>query len=163
MTAPLPEGDPSLALGTSTMTLIELIAAYAGVAANQFPIKPRAVPAEEQSWWDWLMTPSDSASSRTHADIERMLRAAINRGTGEAEELPVANFGKTGTTQDYRDALFVGYAGWSEGQLQDDIRFGSWILFAGFRQQARFSATCRTVDGSVLRAANFHSCSNVWR
>ena len=119
VTAPLPEGDPSLALGTSTMTLIELTAAYAGVAANQFPIKPRAVPAEEQSWWDWLMTPSDSASSRTHADIERMLRAAINRGTGEAAELPVANFGKTGTTQNYRDALFVGYAG--------DLVVGVWI------------------------------------
>ena len=119
VTAPLPEGDPSLALGTSTMTLIELTAAYAGVAANQFPVKPRAVPAEEQSWWDWLMTPSDSASSRTHADIERMLRAAINRGTGEAAELPVANFGKTGTTQNYRDALFVGYAG--------DLVVGVWI------------------------------------
>jgi penicillin-binding protein 1A len=33
--------------------------------------------------------------------------------------LPIANFGKTGTTQDYRDALFVGYAG--------DLVVGVWI------------------------------------
>ncbi len=39
-----------------------------------------------------------------------MLRAAVNRGTGRAARLPVANFGKTGTSQDSRDALFVGYA-----------------------------------------------------
>lgn len=113
------EGDPSLALGTSTMTLMELTSAYAGVAANQFPVRPRPFPEEEQGWWEWLTTPVDSASKRTHEDIERMLRAAINRGTGQAAELPIANFGKTGTTQNYRDALFVGYAG--------DLVVGVWV------------------------------------
>jgi penicillin-binding protein 1A len=48
-----------------------------------------------------------------------MLRAAINRGTGRGASLPIANYGKTGTTQDYRDALFVGYAG--------DLVVGVWI------------------------------------
>jgi len=48
-----------------------------------------------------------------------MLRAAINRGTGRNAVLPIANYGKTGTTQDYRDALFVGYAG--------DLVVGVWI------------------------------------
>jgi penicillin-binding protein 1A len=115
----MPEGDPSLALGTSSMTLLELTAAYAGVAANRFPIRPHAFPQEEQGWWEWMTTREDSLSSRTHEDIERMLRAAINRGTGEAAELPVANYGKTGTTQNYRDALFVGYAG--------DLVVGVWV------------------------------------
>ncbi|WP_252260387.1 transglycosylase domain-containing protein [Erythrobacter aurantius] len=119
VTSDMTKGDPSLALGTSTMTLLELTAAYAGVAANRFPVKPRAFPQEEQSWWEWLTTPVDSASARTHENIERMLRAAINRGTGEAAELPIANFGKTGTTQNYRDALFVGYAG--------DLVVGVWV------------------------------------
>ncbi len=119
VTSPLPEGDPSLALGTSTMTLLELTAAYAGVAANQYPVRPRAFTQEEQGWWEWFTTPADSASARTHEDIEQLLRAAINRGTGKAAELPIANFGKTGTTQNYRDALFVGYAG--------DLVVGVWI------------------------------------
>ena len=57
----------------------------------------------------WIWGP-DHFSSRVHDDIEQMLRAAVNRGTGRAARLPQANFGKTGTSQDSRDALFVGYA-----------------------------------------------------
>jgi penicillin-binding protein 1A len=119
VTSAMPEGDPSLALGTSTMTLLELTSAYAGVAANKFPVRPYAFAQEEEGWWEWLTTPSDSASERTHENMEQMLRAAINRGTGEAAELPIANYGKTGTTQNYRDALFVGYAG--------DLVVGVWV------------------------------------
>jgi penicillin-binding protein 1A len=58
-------------------------------------------------------------SSGEHEDLEEMLRAAINLGTGRGASLPIANYGKTGTTQDYRDALFVGYAG--------DLVVGVWI------------------------------------
>jgi penicillin-binding protein 1A len=111
--SPLAEGDPSLALGTSTTTLLELTAAYAGVAANDYPVRPRAFATPEQGWlaraWEW--TNKESLSGRVHDDIEQMLRAAINRGTGRAASLSIANYGKTGTSQDNRDALFVGYAG----------------------------------------------------
>lgn len=119
ITAPMAEGDPSLALGTSAMTLMELTAAYAGIAANEFPVEPHAFARGEQGWWEWLTTRSDSFGGGTHEDIEKMLRAAINRGTGRNAVLPIANFGKTGTTQDYRDALFVGYAG--------DLVVGVWV------------------------------------
>ncbi|MEE4155504.1 MAG: transglycosylase domain-containing protein [Erythrobacter sp.] len=115
----LAEGDPSLALGTSSMTLLELTAAYAGVAANEFPVRPRAFEDEEQSWFEWLTTRRDSFSGRVHEDIEEMLRASINRGTGRAAMLPIANYGKTGTSQDSRDAVFVGYAG--------DLIVGVWV------------------------------------
>ena len=111
VTAPLAEGDPSLALGTSTMTLLELTAAYAGVAGNSFPVKPTAFPLGEPGWTDWFFDGKDSLSGSTHAAIEEMLRRAINGGTGRAAMLSIPNFGKTGTTQDHRDALFVGYAG----------------------------------------------------
>ncbi|MET4131501.1 penicillin-binding protein 1A [Porphyrobacter sp. MBR-155] len=119
ITAPMAEGDPSLALGTSVMTLMELTAAYAGIAANEFPVEPHAFPRGTRTWWEWLTTRKDSLSSRTHKDLETMLRAAINRGTGRNAVLPIANYGKTGTSQDYRDALFVGYAG--------DLVVGVWI------------------------------------
>ncbi len=111
VTAPMAEGDPSLALGTSAMTLLELTSAYAGIAANEFPVRATPLAKPEESWWDWLTTRKRSLPRGVHSDLEAMLRAAINRGTGRAAVLPVANFGKTGTTQDYRDALFVGYAG----------------------------------------------------
>lgn len=110
VTAPMAEGDPSLALGTSSMTLLELTAAYAAVAANSYPVKPHAFEAEEMGWFERLFRGPDSFGSKEHAAIEQMLRAAVNRGTGRAARLPQANFGKTGTSQDNRDALFVGYA-----------------------------------------------------
>jgi penicillin-binding protein 1A len=43
--------------------------------------------------------------------MRTLLAASIRQGTGIAANLPVEAFGKTGTTQDNRDALFVGYAG----------------------------------------------------
>ncbi|MFN6935464.1 MAG: transglycosylase domain-containing protein, partial [Tsuneonella sp.] len=121
VTSPLAKGDPSLALGTSTMTLLELTSAYAGIAGNDFPVAPRAFAEPEKGWltqaWDW--SKRERLSGRTHREIESMLRAAINRGTGRAASLSVPNFGKTGTSQDYRDALFVGYAG--------DLVVGVWV------------------------------------
>ncbi|MFC4256429.1 transglycosylase domain-containing protein [Croceibacterium xixiisoli] len=111
--------DPSLALGTSTMTLMELTAAYAGIAGNSFPVVPRAFKAPEAGWFDWLWGDQSSLSSREHEAMETLLRSAVNKGTGRAAILTGPNFGKTGTTQDSRDALFVGYAG--------DLVVGVWI------------------------------------
>ncbi|ALE15861.1 Multimodular transpeptidase-transglycosylase [Altererythrobacter epoxidivorans] len=119
VTSPLPSGDPSLALGTSTMTLLELTSAYAGIAGNTFPVKAHAFPQGERGWFDWLTSGEKSLSSRKHQYVEQLLRASINKGTGRAAMLSVPNFGKTGTTQDNRDALFVGYAG--------DLVVGVWI------------------------------------
>ena len=110
VTSPLAQGDPSLALGTSTMTLLELTAAYAAVAANSYPVTPHAFEEDEKGWFENLIWGPSRFGSSEHEDIETLLRAAVNRGTGRAARLPQANFGKTGTTQDNRDALFVGYA-----------------------------------------------------
>ena len=108
---PLAKGDPSLPLGTSTMNLLELTAAYAGVAGNQFPVHPHAIAEPDKSFWQRLLNGPKSLSTRTHDSMQDMLRQVVNSGTGRAASLPIANYGKTGTTQDNRDALFVGYAG----------------------------------------------------
>lgn len=119
VTSPLPAGDPSLALGTSTMTLVELTAAYAGIAVNEFPSRPRAFAEGEQGWFSWLWDGKESLSGHKHEQMEHLLRGAINNGTGRGAMLNGPNYGKTGTTQDNRDALFVGYAG--------DLVVGVWI------------------------------------
>ena len=119
ITSKLAAGDSSLALGTSSVTLLELTAAYAGIAANTYPIKPHAFEEAEDGWLDWFFDGERSLSSGDHKDMEQMLRRAINKGTGRAAVLRIPNFGKTGTSQNNRDALFVGYAG--------DLVVGVWV------------------------------------
>lgn len=116
---PFADGDPSLALGSASATLIEMTAAFAGIAGNSWPVAPHGFQREEQGWLAWLVDGPDRYSARVHEQMQDMLRAAVNRGTGRAARLSVANFGKTGTSQDNRDALFIGYAG--------DLVVGVWI------------------------------------
>ncbi len=119
VTAPFTEGDPSLALGTSGMTLLELTGAYAAVAANRYPVRAHALPEEEQGWLAQLISGPSRFPERVHSDIEAMLKQTVDTGTGRGAAFGRAAFGKTGTSQDSRDALFVGYAG--------DLVVGVWI------------------------------------
>ena len=119
VSSPLARGDPSLALGTSGMTLLELTAAYAGIAGAHNPVAPTAFKAPEADWLDWLMGRRHSVSSGEREAMAGMLRRAVERGTGRAARLGMPAFGKTGTTQDHRDALFVGFAG--------ELVVGVWV------------------------------------
>jgi len=110
VTAPLTE-DLSLALGTSEIPLIELAEAYAAVAAGAYPVLAHGLPPEEQGWFERLMARQRSFDDDELAMIRDLLSSAANRGTGSAAALRTSTFGKTGTTQDSRDAIFVGYAG----------------------------------------------------
>ncbi|MBK7161145.1 MAG: PBP1A family penicillin-binding protein [Sphingomonadales bacterium] len=111
--------DASLALGSSGMTLIELTSAYAGVAGNKWPVEPRAFVAEEEGWFGWLLSAQRSFSTAHHKALLELLGATVNQGTGRAARLAIPAYGKTGTSQDYRDALFIGFAG--------DLVVGVWI------------------------------------
>jgi penicillin-binding protein 1A len=111
--------DPSMSLGSSGLTLMELTAAYAGVAANSYPVVPRAFVAEEQSWYEWMFSGERSFDGRTHDNLLSLLAATISDGTGRAARLAIPAYGKTGTSQDSRDALFIGFAG--------DLVVGVWI------------------------------------
>ena len=111
--------DASLALGSSGMTLIELTSAYAGVAGNKWPVEPRAFVAEEEGWFGWLLSAQRSFSNAHHKALLELLGATVNQGTGSAARLSIPAYGKTGTSQDYRDALFIGFAG--------DLVVGIWI------------------------------------
>ncbi len=111
--------DPSLALGSSGVTLIELTAAYAGIAANNWPVAPRAFKAEQQGWIEWLFSGERSFDGRTHKMLLELLGGVVTDGTGRAARLAIPAYGKTGTSQDNRDALFIGFAG--------DLVVGVWI------------------------------------
>ncbi|MDF0544383.1 PBP1A family penicillin-binding protein [Sphingobium sp. H39-3-25] len=101
----------SSALGTSEVTLLELTQAYAAIAAGAYPVAAHGLPPEERGWFEQLM---DRQRHFSHDELEKirdLLSSAANRGTGSAAALRTSTFGKTGTTQDNRDAIFVGYAG----------------------------------------------------
>ncbi|WP_336972792.1 transglycosylase domain-containing protein [Sphingobium aromaticiconvertens] len=110
VTAPLTE-DLSLALGTSEIPLIELAEAYASVAAGAYPVMAHGLPPEERGWFEKLMDRQRRFGEDQLGMIRDLLSSAANRGTGSAAALRTSTFGKTGTTQDSRDAIFVGYAG----------------------------------------------------
>ncbi len=107
--------DLSLALGTSEMTLLELTAAYAAFAdggkySTPYGISKVVGPTGEILW---KARPEQRiAMSRNGAAIiNNMMEAVILEGTGRsARDLPGPLAGKTGTTNDFKDALFVGYS-----------------------------------------------------
>ncbi|MBB5685332.1 PBP1A family penicillin-binding protein [Sphingobium boeckii] len=117
ITSPL-EDNLSVALGTSGVTLLELTSAYASVANEAYPVKAHGLPAGNSSWYDSLWDRQSGYGSRTLDDLRTLLAASVN-GTGRAAALNSKTYGKTGTTQDSRDGLFVGYAG--------DLVTGVWV------------------------------------
>jgi len=112
--------NPSLALGTSGVTLLELTSAYAAVAAGAYPVQPKGLEDEEKPWWQRMWNKATGASGDPAFDeLREMLGAVVTQGTGRGAALAVPAFGKTGTTQDSRDALFIGFA--------QDLVVGVWV------------------------------------
>ncbi|HEX9966156.1 MAG TPA: transglycosylase domain-containing protein [Allosphingosinicella sp.] len=113
--------NPSLALGTSGVTLLELTSAYAAVAAGAFPVRPKGLEDEQKPWWQrmWNQARPGTSGDPAFDDLRDMLGAVVSQGTGRGAALAVPAFGKTGTTQDSRDALFIGFA--------QDLVVGVWV------------------------------------
>jgi penicillin-binding protein 1A len=112
--------SPSMPLGTSGVTLTELTAAYAAVAGGHQPVRARGLDAEpDRSLGERLGMSGGKLDARVREDMLDLLWQAANAGTGRAAALATPTFGKTGTTQDHRDAVFVGFAG--------DLVTGVWV------------------------------------
>lgn len=97
--------DATITLGTYEVTLLELTAAYAALAAGAAPVIPHGLPAMRTT------APSVPLDPQRRAMMLDLMWGVVDHGTGRAARLNVPAFGKTGTTQGYRDALFVGMAG----------------------------------------------------
>jgi len=138
------QANPSLALGTSDVTPLELTAAYATFASGGLRVTPYFVTSVEDNAHHLLYQRQPASEPRVIAtnvdrDLTMMLYGVITQGTGRSAALPGREAaGKTGTTQDYRDAWFVGFT--------PDYVTGVWVGNDN-------NAPMRNVTGGTLPAA----------
>jgi penicillin-binding protein 1A len=109
------EPNASIALGTSSISMLELVSAYVPFANGGFSARPHIIKtvkdAQGNAVYDIGRTNWGRVIDPQHvADMNDMLTATILYGTGNQGNLdPHPAAGKTGTGQDYRDAWFIGY------------------------------------------------------
>ncbi len=113
----------SIALGTSEVTMLEMITAFSPFAKGGIRIEPRAI-IEVHSPENTILEKNNSQERRVIekevADtITYVLKQVIQRGTATRANIGKPAAGKTGTTSDFRDAWFVGYT--------PDIICATWV------------------------------------
>ncbi|TYO60987.1 penicillin-binding protein 1A [Bradyrhizobium hipponense] len=109
------EPNASIALGTSEVSVVELVGAYAPFANGGFGVAPHVVRRIKTLDGKLLyMRQADEHNQviepRMVGMMNTMMRETLISGTAKKAEIPGwPAAGKTGTSQDYRDAWFIGY------------------------------------------------------
>jgi penicillin-binding protein 1A len=116
--------DASLALGTNEVNLLELTSAYAPFANGGNGVLAYGIVEIRDTAGKLVYRRSGSGPGPVVAPelvglMNDMLAGVIARGTGRSAALPRPAAGKTGTTQEYRDAWFIGYTA--------DLVAGVWL------------------------------------
>ena len=121
--------DGSLALGTGEVTLIDLAAGYGALVNGGRRITPygmQRVEAEGRQVAAPRTEPAQVVSSAAAERMRNMMISVVRSGTGRAAAVPgLVTGGKTGTTQDYRDAWFVGFVQLPSGPLVIAVWLGN--------------------------------------
>jgi penicillin-binding protein 1A len=118
------KAHPSIALGASEVSLLEMTAAYAVIANHGLAAWPYGITEIRDGEGKLLYRRSANSVGRlldakTVARMQIMLKGVIDQGTGKAAKLSRPAAGKTGTSQDFRDAWFIGFT--------NDLVTGVWL------------------------------------
>jgi penicillin-binding protein 1B len=127
VTSPLTE-DLSMALGSPSVSLLEITTAYGSVANGGIWVRPTALrgASDREGTALWRAAPDrrQAVSPQSAYLVTSILDGVIQHGTATRAKtlgFPGAIAGKTGTTDGYRDAWFVGYT--------SDVTIGVWVGF----------------------------------
>ena len=123
ITTPI-EYDYTIALGSNGVKLSEMVVAYGAFANGGYKVTPYSVEKIETSKGKIIYKAPKTKVMKvldinTAAAVTAMLETVIKSGTGRAADIGKPAAGKTGTTDDYKDAWFMGYT--------PDIVTGVWI------------------------------------
>lgn len=123
ITTPL-EYDYTIALGSNGVKLYEMTRAYGAFANGGYKVEPYAVERVETSRGQVVYQAPKTKITKvmeynTASTLTAMLKTVLKSGTGVAANIGKPAAGKTGTTDDYKDAWFIGYT--------PDIVTGVWV------------------------------------
>jgi len=151
--------DLTIALGSSAVRLIELTGAYAAFANGGIGVIPYGVKRIEGVFERAGAGAGEVAAPGVVASMNDMLTAVVTQGTGKAARLPDrASAGKTGTSQSFRDAFFIGFTGnlvagvWvgnDDGAPMDEVTGGGLParIWREFMEAAHEGAPARPIPG----------------
>ena len=155
---------PSLTLGTAPVTPLEMASAYGTLAARGRRCEPFAVRRVLDRRGKVLFRSERGCDRVVHPDVAAravsMLQEVIEAGTGTAANIPWPAFGKTGTTDDYGDAWFVGctvqlctstWVGHMEGRVPMQSVHGITVFGGTFPARIWHDFMVEAMDGRPRR------------
>lgn len=114
----------SISLGSNEVTLLELVSAYVPFANSGFAVLPFAIVSISDRDGEVLYERQAGdlgrvISEENVATMNRLMHNVVEQGTGKVAKFGYPAAGKTGTSSDFRDALFVGFTA--------DLITGVWV------------------------------------
>jgi penicillin-binding protein 1A len=150
------ESVPSLALGTSPVTLLEMVNAYSSIASQGEYRKPQFVKRISDRDGNVIAAfgseaPQRVMSAASAVTLIDMLRGVINRGTGTGVRsrfgIQGDVAGKTGTTQNNADGWFI--------MMHPNLVAGAWVGFNDNRVTMRSNYWGQGGHNAILLVGNF--------
>jgi penicillin-binding protein 1A len=166
--------DPvnSIVLGTEEVSPLDMAEAYSTLANGGEHVEALVVTRVEYPDGRVFVPPQPRErvlDEEVAAQVSYALRGVVERGTATAARLGVPAAGKTGTTQDYRDAWFVGYlpngmtaSVWMGYEPEEDAEGVLQTIFMGGSGSYSRPVHGRQVTGGSFPAEMWHDFMSDW-
>ena len=146
----LPKTNPSIVLGSEEISVLDLATAYATLANNGTTVEPTTIEQVRLGNGE-IVRPNqkivpEAVTPGNAYLLTKVLEQVIQRGTGKEANIGRPAAGKTGTTNDYKDAWFAGYT--------PDLAVAVWVGY-------RFPRPMTNVHGIRVSGGSFPAA--IWR